>query len=126
MKCLEAREVEARSRARTLGVRVREIQRGREYSTRSQSDGSVVYLLRRGRDGWACTCLGYQHSGMCKHLGALERRSEREAWPFGTIARPAPIEQPEPTVEVDEPEWMSRGFKADPSVGLSILTGKGR
>ena len=36
--------------------------------------------------GWACSCEGYLHTGCCKHLGAVERRAEREGWRFGQVA----------------------------------------
>ena len=58
----------------------------RRYSTHSQSEPGVVHTCERTPVGWACSCLGYFHAGMCKHLGAVERRSEREGWRFGQIA----------------------------------------
>ncbi len=56
------------------------------YTTRSQSNPGEVYTLKRTPAGWACSCLGYFHGGVCKHIGQLERRAEREGWVFGTIA----------------------------------------
>jgi hypothetical protein len=85
MKPLEARRIEARSRARSLGVRVRAVDPMRRYAARSQTT-TDVYDLTRTRDGWTCTCKGWQFTGACKHLGQLERRSEREGWAFGRIA----------------------------------------
>jgi hypothetical protein len=29
---------------------------------------------------------GYLFTGICKHLGAVEHRSEREGWKFGKVA----------------------------------------
>jgi hypothetical protein len=89
LKSLEARELEARGRARSLGVRVQVIRPGREYITRSQSRQNVTYRISRTADGWACGCEGFHYTGCCKHLGAVERRAAREGWPFGRIARPA-------------------------------------
>jgi hypothetical protein len=81
-----AREVEARARARHLGVEVRVVVEAHAYTSRSQSRPGVRYAQRRTPAGWACTCAGYAHTGCCKHLGQVERRAEREGWDFGTIA----------------------------------------
>ncbi len=81
-----ARQVEARARARTRGVKVAVVVGGRKYVTASQSHPGTVYTIVRTPVGWACECEGYFHTGMCKHLGAVERRAEREGWAFGTIA----------------------------------------
>ena len=86
MKPIEARQLEARSRARVNGVRVREVLRGNQYSTASQSQPDTVYELKRTRAGWTCSCPGFTYSGSCKHIGQVERRSEREGWEFGRIA----------------------------------------
>ncbi len=81
-----ARQVEARARARTLGVKVAVVVEARRYVTASQSQPGTVYVIERTPVGWACSCQGYEMTGMCKHLGAVERRAEREGWAFGTIA----------------------------------------
>ena len=81
-----AREIEARARARQLGVRVEVVEPANAYSTRSQGEPGVVYTMTREREGWVCECRGYMFTGCCKHLGQLERRSEREGWGFGRIA----------------------------------------
>jgi hypothetical protein len=83
---LEARQLEARSRARQLGVRVHVIDARQVYEMRSQSRPDTSYQVVRTPIGWACTCPGFVHTGVCKHLAAVERRSERESWPFGRIA----------------------------------------
>ncbi len=82
----EARQLEARARARTRGVKVAVVVEARRYVTASQQQPGVVYAIERTPAGWACSCQGYEHTGMCKHLGAVERRAEREGWPFGVIA----------------------------------------
>jgi hypothetical protein len=41
--------------------------------------------MQRTAAGWVCGCDGYLHTGCCKHLGAVERRAEREGWDFGAI-----------------------------------------
>lgn len=87
MKTLEARQLEARNRARVRRVRVMEIERGNAYSTISQTEPGVVYTISRTRRGWACECEGYRYTGCCKHIAQVERRSEREGWDFGTVAR---------------------------------------
>ena len=56
------------------------------YSTLSQSEPGTVYTIARTRAGWTCECKGFHYTGCCKHLAAVERRSEREGWPFGRIA----------------------------------------
>ncbi len=81
-----ARQVEARARARTCGVKVAVVIEARRYVTASQSQPGTVYAIERTPAGWACSCEGYLHTGMCKHLGQVERRAEREGWNFGHIA----------------------------------------
>ena len=53
-----ARQLEARGRARTLGVRVEVVVEARHYRTRSQSQPGEAYQLVRTRDGWCCSCQG--------------------------------------------------------------------
>ena len=72
----EARQVEARARARTRGVTVAVVSEACRY----------VSAIERTPAGWACSCQGYEFTGCCKHLGAVERRAEREGWRFGQIA----------------------------------------
>src|SRR4051794_34611588 len=81
-----AREIEARARARRLGVEVRVVAKASVYTSRSQSRRGVRYVQRRTPAGWACTCDGFAHTGCCKHLGQVERRAEREGWDFGAVA----------------------------------------
>jgi hypothetical protein len=83
----EARQIEARARARERGVRVHVLEAGRAYETRSQSRPGTTYTVARTPAGWTCSCPGFAYSGCCKHLGQLERRSEREGWSFGRVAR---------------------------------------
>ena len=80
-----ARQLEARARARTFGVRVAVVVEASRYVSHSQSEPGVVHTLQRTRDGWCCSCKGYTYTGCCRHLGAVERRAAREGWPFGTI-----------------------------------------
>lgn len=86
MKPQAAREIEARARARQLRVRVGVVEPAESYTTRSQSRPGVRYAVQRTPAGWACSCDGYAHTGACKHLGQVERRSEREGWDFGAVA----------------------------------------
>ncbi|MCA9878427.1 MAG: hypothetical protein KC442_11615, partial [Thermomicrobiales bacterium] len=81
-----AREIEARSRARDLAVKVQVIEPGMAYSTRSQSQPGVVYSITRERGGWQCECPGFAFTGVCKHVAQVQRRSEREGWRFGRVA----------------------------------------
>lgn len=82
-----AREIEARARARHLGVRVEVVKPERHYRTRSQSEPGMVYNIVRTPIGWTCECKGFQMSGgVCKHVAQVERRSEREGWFFGRFA----------------------------------------
>lgn len=85
-KPIEARQIEARSRARDLAVKVTVIEAGMAYSTRSQAHPGTVYTISRERHGWQCDP-GYVYTGCCKHLAQVQRRSEREGWSFGVIAR---------------------------------------
>lgn len=84
---LEARAIESRARARELGVRVTVVEPAMRYRTRSQTDPCATYEIARTPYGWTCTCRGWAFTGCCKHLGQVERRSEREGWSFGGIAR---------------------------------------
>ncbi len=78
-----AREIEARGRARALGVRVAVIAEARRYCAVSQSEAGATHTTARTPVGWACSCQGYYHTGCCKHLGAVQRRAAREGWTFG-------------------------------------------
>lgn len=89
----EARQIEARSRARVLGVKVAVVVEARRYVSASQSVPGQVYQIERTRHGWVCSCEGFMQTNCCKHLGAVERRSEREGWKFGRIAPLAQVEQ---------------------------------
>jgi hypothetical protein len=82
----QAREIEARDRAKSLGVRVAVVSEARRYITAAQSQPGVLYAIERTPVGWACSCQGYLHTGCCKHLAATQRRAAREGWTFGTIA----------------------------------------
>lgn len=109
-RSLAARRTSARSRARVNRVRVQVIDPQQHYISVSQSTGET-YHLTSGCHGWQCTCKGFQYTGMCKHLGQLERRSERENWEMGSIAppidctgdpvQPAPQPQSEDDFEID-------------------------
>ena len=73
----------------------------RHYTARSQSTDET-YTLQRTPAGWACSCLGFYHTGCCKHLGQVERRAEREGWSFGAVCplSKAPAHFP---LETDQP-----------------------
>ena len=81
-----ARQLEARARAKRLGVRVAVVVPQRHYVTHSQSEAGSTYRLDRTRHGWTCECQGFQYTGCCKHLAALQRRAEREGWDFAAVA----------------------------------------
>ena len=98
------REIEARAGARTLGVRVKVVSEARHYRTRSQSQPGEVYTIARTPAGWACSCLGYFHTGCCKHLGQVERRAAREGWAFGTVAPLATVARYFPLGDDPQPE----------------------
>ena len=76
----------AEQRALALGVRTSASVVGREYEAHSQSVDDRKYTMRRERDGWRCDCAGYRYHGVCKHLGAIALRAEREGWDFGAVA----------------------------------------
>lgn len=94
----EARELEARARAKRLGVRVAVVSEARQYVSASQSQPGVVHTMQRTAAGWVCQCDGYLFTGCCKHLGQLERRAEREGWDFGAIC---PLHRAEKYFPVD-------------------------
>lgn len=81
-----ARQIEARARAKARGVRVAVIVGGRSYVSISQSTPGLTYRIERSRHGWSCECDGFRFTGMCKHVAAVEHRSEREGWSFGVVA----------------------------------------
>ncbi len=107
-----AREIEARARARSCDVRIAVVVATRRYCTPAQSEPGTTYTIARTPIGWACSCLGYFHTGVCKHLGAVERRAGREGWTFGRIAplacvaRYMPLD-PEPDPEPPPPVGAS-------------------
>ena len=81
-----ARQIEARARAKRLGVRVAVVVEARSYLSARQSTPGTAYRIERCRHGWSCECDGFRFTGSCKHLAAVERRAEREGWDFGQIA----------------------------------------
>ena len=82
----EAREIEARMRAKRLGVRVAVVSEARSYCSASQSQPGTTHTMQRTPAGWVCSCEGFMFTGCCKHLGQVERRAEREGWDFGAVA----------------------------------------
>ena len=115
-----ARQLEARARARALDVRVEVVSEARHYRTRSQSTAET-YTIARTPAGWACSCLGYFHTGCCKHLGQVERRAEREGWSFGAICPlskapahfPLETDQPPAPVSIEDSRARRRAALAD-------------
>ena len=81
----------------------------RRYCAHAQSEPGTVYTIARTPVGWACSCLGYFHTGCCKHLGAVQRRADRDGWPFGVIAplakvgRYMPLDPPDPDPDPEPP-----------------------
>ncbi len=125
----EAREIEARARARTCGVRVAVVVEARRYVAVSRSEPGVIRTIARTPVGWACSCPGYEHTGVCKHLGAVQRRAAREGWTFGTIApldkvdRYMPLDpDPEPDPEPTPPA----GGAAPDAAALAAARARGR
>jgi hypothetical protein len=90
----DAGSAAARARTRTLGVRVRVVTVGREYVTHSQTTTDTCRVTRTAA-GWSCQCKGWMYTDVCKHIAAIEHRSEREGWVFGRVA-PRPTD-PTPT-----------------------------
>ena len=116
----EAREIEARARACACAIRLTVEVEARRYRTISRTTGEP-YAVVRTPVGWACSCLGYFHSGVCKHLGAVQRRAAREGWPFGAIAplsqvaRYFPLDRdPDPDPEPDPEPTPPAGAGALP------------
>ena len=54
--------------------------------TASRSQLGTLHTIQRTPAGWACSCEGYLRTNCGKHLGAVERRAEREGWAIGTTA----------------------------------------
>lgn len=97
----EAREIEARARAKRLGVKVAVVVHGSRYVAASQSTPGTVYVQQRTPAGWCCSCDGYLHTGVCKHIAQVERRSERDGWDFGAVA---PLHRAAKYFPLDMPE----------------------
>ena len=97
----EARELDARARAKRLGVRVAAVVHGSRYCSASQSTPGAVYVQQRTPAGWACSCDGFLYTGVCKHLGQVERRCERDGIDFGAIA---PLHRAQRYFPLDLPE----------------------
>jgi len=89
-----ARQIEARARAKRLGVRVAVVSHARSYVSASQSTPGTSYRIERCHHGWSCECDGFLFTGSCKHLAAVERRAEREGWDFDRIAPLAQVIAP--------------------------------
>jgi hypothetical protein len=97
----EARELEARARAKRLGVRVAVVIHGSRYVTASQSTPGTIYVQQRTPAGWACSCDGFMYTNCCKHLGQVERRCERDGIDFGAVA---PLHRASKYFPLDLPE----------------------
>ena len=92
------------------------------YCAHAQSEPGTVYTIERTPVGWACSCLGYEHTGVCKHIGAVERRAEREGWPFGTIAPLATVGRYMPLGDQDQdPDPEPNSGAAVPRRGAAPL-----
>lgn len=115
-----ARAVEARARARTLGVRVAVIVEARKYVSASQTRPGTLHTIERTPAGWACSCEGFEYTGCCKHLGAVERRAAREGWPFGRIAALAQVARYFP---LDPPRKTAAQLAAQKRAALADLYG---
>ncbi len=129
-KPFAAREIEARARARSCGVRIAVVAEARRYCTPAQSEPGTTYTIARTPIGWACSCLGYFHTGVCKHLGAVARRAGREGWAFGriaplaTVARYMPLDPPTPDPD-PEPEPPAGGAALD-AAAIAAVRARGR
>ncbi len=127
-----AREIEARGRARALGVRVAVVVEARRYCAASQSEAGTTYTIALTPVGWACSCQGYFHTGCCKHLGAVQRRAAREGWAFGgiaplaTVARYMPLDPPTPDPEPDPEPEPPAGGAALPPIDVEAVRARGR
>ena len=119
-KSQAAREIEARERARTRGIRVAVVVEARRYVAHSASRPGLIHTLQRTRRGWLCSCEGYEHTGCCQHLGALQRRAERDGWAFGAIAALADAERQGP---IERPVTTLAEYRAQKRAALADLYG---
>ncbi len=126
----DARAIEARARARSCGVRIAVVVEARRYCTPARSEPGTTYTIARTPVGWACSCPGYFYTGVCKHLGAVVRRAEREGWAFGTIAplatvaRYMPLDPPCPDYDPEPEPPPPAGGAALPSVAAVQAQGR--
>jgi hypothetical protein len=82
------RRAEMGARAKAERVTVVQRERAMHYYSVSQTRADRLHFQTRSAGGWDCTCEGYIHTGLCKHLGAVENRAIAEGWIFGTVRRP--------------------------------------
>ncbi len=115
-----ARQVEARARARARGVKVAVVSEARKYVSASLSRPGTLHTIERTPVGWACSCEGFFHTGMCQHLGAVERRSEREGWRFGVVA---PLARVARYMPLDPPLKTAAQLAAQKRAALADLYG---
>ncbi len=78
---------DARLRAENEDIRTYMVMNGEEYQVESSTPGHLYKVYRiparmttTDHGGWACTCTGWTHTGLCKHIGAVANRAEREGW----------------------------------------------
>lgn len=90
MSTIAAKTTLATARERAAGKAVRTMAvpgfERRQYLTMSQTRDDVQYTMTLQPLGWVCSCPGYMYGHVCKHLGALALRAEREGWQFGDVA----------------------------------------
>lgn len=98
-----ARDRAHQNHVRTLVVDGRE---QRQYIIQSQSQDDVQYTLTRRRSGWVCSCPGFYYGHICKHVGSLMARAEREGWAFGRISRTEGVMIPKPDIDTDTGELL--------------------
>ncbi len=115
-----ARQVEARARAHQKGVKVAVVSEARKYVSACLTRPGTLHTIERTPAGWACSCEGYEHTGMCYHLGAVECRSEREGWRFGIVAPLAKVARYMP---LDPPLKTAAQLAAQKRAALGDLYG---
>jgi len=100
----DAREIEARARARSSGVRMAVIVEARRYCTPARSEPGTTHTIARTPIGWACSCLGYLESTKKSGVPRLCSALQIEGWVFGSIAPLDTVERHMPLNPDPDPE----------------------
>ena len=87
------RLIRARERALIQRRRAWVVQPTHEYRVKSRTEDGWHAVERLPDGSWRCDCAGFDYTGLCCHIGAVHRRSDREGWDFGQVALPLQFDE---------------------------------